>query len=176
MGCWVTVALCLRVDRGHVAQAAVKAAHREEDALLWAGGELAPRAPLQLLAQAEACDRAREGSVVRPWFLRRRHGPLGVTGPHLQHQCCYSTCGSHFADERRRSENPPGVGHLRPSSGRTLRNGSSSERCPGTLGNEGRCRAAEGEKKEKPGLMGCQQGLWLLFPTSALPAETPHGS
>lgn len=57
LGCWVTVALCLRVDRGHVAQAAVKAAHWEEDALLRAGGELAPRAPLQLLAQAEACER-----------------------------------------------------------------------------------------------------------------------
>lgn len=161
-GVWA--ALCLRVDRGHVAQAAVKAAHREEDALLRAGGELAPRAPLQLLAQAEACDRAREGSVVRPWFLRRRRGPLGVTGPHLQHQCCYSPCGSHFADERRRSENPPGVGHLRPSSGRPLRNGSSSERCPGTLGNEGRCRAAEGEKKREARLDGLPAGSAAVVP------------
>lgn len=56
-----SVPLGLRVDRGHVAQAALKAAHREEDALLGAGGELATRATLQLLAQAEACNRAGTG-------------------------------------------------------------------------------------------------------------------
>lgn len=132
-----------------MAQAAVKAAQRKEDALLRAGGELAPGTSLQLLAQAEACGRAREGSIVSWWFLRRGDGSLGVTSPHLQRQCCYSTCGSHFADDRCRSENPPGFGHLRPPSGRTLRNGSSSERCPGTLGNEGRCREAEEKKRSQ---------------------------
>ena len=49
-----SVALCLCVNGGHVAQAAVEAAHLEENALLWAGGELAPRATLQILGQAEA--------------------------------------------------------------------------------------------------------------------------
>ena len=37
-----------------MAQAAVEAAHLEENALLWAGGELAPRTALQILGQAEA--------------------------------------------------------------------------------------------------------------------------
>lgn len=55
-----SVALCLRVDGRHVAQAAIKAAHREEYALLRAGRELAPPASLQLLAQAEAWDRTTE--------------------------------------------------------------------------------------------------------------------
>lgn len=48
----LTVVLRLCVDGGHVAQAAVEAAHREENALLWAGRELA--AALQLLRQAKA--------------------------------------------------------------------------------------------------------------------------
>lgn len=52
-----SVALCLCVDGGHVAQATVKAAHLEENALLWAGRELAPCAALQLLGHAEAWDR-----------------------------------------------------------------------------------------------------------------------
>lgn len=82
VGCWVTVGqpsapLGLRVDRGHVAQAALKAAHREEDALLRAGGELATRASLQLLAQAEACDRAGDRAA---WsgggFWAAADGPL----------------------------------------------------------------------------------------------------
>lgn len=152
-----------------MAQAAVEAAQREEDALLRAGGELAPGASLQLLAQAEACDRAREGSVVRWWVLRRGGGTLGATGPHLQRQCCYSTCGSHFAGERSRSENPPGFGRLPPSCGRTLRNGSSSERCPGTLGNEGRWREAEEKREARLDRLPPE----LLFPKSALPAQTP---
>lgn len=54
-----SVALCLRVDGRHVAQAAVEAAPREEYALLRAGGELATPSSLQLLAQAEAWDRTR---------------------------------------------------------------------------------------------------------------------
>lgn len=61
--------LCLRVDRGHVAQAALEAAaHLEEDALLWAGGELtAPpsggsTAALELLAQAKACSQGQHGT------------------------------------------------------------------------------------------------------------------
>lgn len=52
-----SVALCLCVDGGHVAQAAVKVAHLEENALLWAGGELAPSAALKLLGQVEAWNR-----------------------------------------------------------------------------------------------------------------------
>lgn len=47
--------LCLCVDGGDVAQAAFKAAHLEENALLWARRELAPCSALQLLGQAEAC-------------------------------------------------------------------------------------------------------------------------
>lgn len=54
-----SVALCLRVDGRHVAQAAVEAAPREEYALLRAGRELAAPSSLQLLAQAEAWDRTR---------------------------------------------------------------------------------------------------------------------
>ena len=46
---------CLRVHGGgHVAQAAVEAAHLEEDALLWAGGELAAGGALEVLGQPEA--------------------------------------------------------------------------------------------------------------------------
>lgn len=49
-----------------MAQAAVEAAHREEDALLRAGRELAPGPRLQLLAQAEALGRrGREGRALR---------------------------------------------------------------------------------------------------------------
>lgn len=132
-----------------MAQAAVEAAQREEDALLGAGGELAPCASLQLLAQAEAWNRAGEGSTVRRWFLRARPRAARRTGSHLQHQCCYSACGSHFADERCRSESPPGFGHFHPSSGRTLRSGSSSERCPGTLGNEGEVEKQKEDRKAK---------------------------
>lgn len=54
-----------------MAQATLEAAHREEDALLGAGGELATRASLQLLAQAEACDRAGTG----------QHGQVEGSGP-----------------------------------------------------------------------------------------------
>lgn len=49
-----SVALCLCVDRGHVAQAAVEAAHLEENVLLRAWRELAPCVSLQLLGQAES--------------------------------------------------------------------------------------------------------------------------
>lgn len=59
-----SVALCLCVDGGHVAQAAVEAAHREENALLWAGRELAPCGALQLLGQAEAWNRPDEVQFV----------------------------------------------------------------------------------------------------------------
>lgn len=139
-----------------MAQAAVKAAPREKYALLRAGWELATHASLQLLAQAEAWNRTRQGSVFR-WSWRASRG-LNV--PHLQRQCCYSTCGSHFADERCRSENPPRFGHLRPLSGRTLRNGSSSERCPGTLANEGRCR-----EEKQIGLDRLPQSLRPIVPS-----------
>ena len=37
-----------------MAQAAVEAAHLEEDALLWAGGELAAGGALEVLGQPEA--------------------------------------------------------------------------------------------------------------------------
>lgn len=66
-----SVPLCLRVDRGHVAQAAVEAAHREVNALLGAGGELAPGASLQLLAQAEACERGQHRELVGSTARRR---------------------------------------------------------------------------------------------------------
>lgn len=55
-----SVALCLCVDGRHVAQAAVKAAHLEENTLLWAGGELAPCSSLELLGQAEPWNRRDE--------------------------------------------------------------------------------------------------------------------
>lgn len=48
-----SIALSLCVDGRHVAQAAVEVAHLEEDALLWAGRELASCTALQLLGQAE---------------------------------------------------------------------------------------------------------------------------
>lgn len=48
-----------------MAQTAVKAAHLEENALLWAGGELAPCASLQLLGQAEAWNRHNEAQFVK---------------------------------------------------------------------------------------------------------------
>lgn len=53
-----SAALCLCVDRGHVIQGAVEAAHLEEDALLRARGELAPCTSLKLLGQAETWSRA----------------------------------------------------------------------------------------------------------------------
>lgn len=71
-----SVPLGLRVDGGHVAQAALEAAHREEDALLRAGGELATRASLQLLAQAEACDRTGQHGQVEGSGPRQT-GPAG---------------------------------------------------------------------------------------------------
>lgn len=43
-----------------MAESAVEAAHREEDALLWAGGELATCTDLQLLRQAKAWTHRRE--------------------------------------------------------------------------------------------------------------------
>lgn len=48
-------ASCLCVDGGHVVQAAIEAAHLEEHALVWTGGELAPCHSWELLAHAETC-------------------------------------------------------------------------------------------------------------------------
>lgn len=62
-----SVALCLRVDGGHVAQAAVEAAHLEENALLRARGELAPCVTLQLLGQAEAWRENEKNSLKHIW-------------------------------------------------------------------------------------------------------------
>ena len=47
--------LCLSVDRGHVAQAAFKAAHLEKYAFVWVGGELASRG-LKILGQSLAAE------------------------------------------------------------------------------------------------------------------------
>lgn len=58
----LALALRLCVDGRHVAQAAVEAAHREENALLRAGRELA--AALQLLRQAKACAGENELSYI----------------------------------------------------------------------------------------------------------------
>lgn len=58
-----------------MAQAAVEAAHLEENALLWAGGELAPCAALQLLGQAEAWN-GRDKSAVCLTARRNRSGDL----------------------------------------------------------------------------------------------------
>lgn len=77
-----SVALCLRVDGRHVAQAAVEAAPREEYALLRAGRELATPSSLQLLAQAEAWDTTRAclggrfGGAVTDGRTDRRAGRL----------------------------------------------------------------------------------------------------
>lgn len=65
-------ALCLGVDGGHVAQAAVEGAHLEENALLRAGRELAPCAALQLLGQAETWNKGH----VWHMFLKIRLTPV----------------------------------------------------------------------------------------------------
>lgn len=76
---------------------------------------------------------------------------LWVNCPHLWCRCCQSTCGSHCADGKRRRENLLGRGRHRPSapSCRSLRNGSSSESCLGTLGNERGCRGAGRRKRRE---------------------------
>lgn len=143
-GCWTPAPpLCLCVDGGHVAQAAVEAAHREEDALLRAGRELAPGPRLQLLAQAEAWDGGREGGAFKAVAPEDRGGRTDgrTDDPHLRCRRCYPTRGSRSADETCRSENPPGWGCPRRPSGTTPRNGSSSGRCPGSLEGRERSRA-----------------------------------
>lgn len=47
-----------------MAQAAVEAAHLEEDAVLWAQRELAPGASLQLLGQTKPCSRHDEEQFI----------------------------------------------------------------------------------------------------------------
>lgn len=185
-----SVALCLCVDRRHVAQAAVEVAHLEENALLWAWRELAPCVSLQLLGQAEAWNRHDKCSLCSNFWWNHSGYRLGSVSfmivelrhrgnlPHPQSRHCLSTCGSHCVDGKCRRENLLGRGHHRPSapSCRSLRNGSSSESCLGILGNEGGCwrvGTTEREKKNRSLTWSAATGIYgWLCPRSVSAASS----